>query len=121
MTQTNQDTGRQGETAAVNYLHKIGYRILKQNYHTHWGEIDIIAIKNKTVTFVEVKARVGTALGKPYEAVNKYKIQRLMRPIKLYLLQNNYKDYKLSLDVISIVLNVDHTIKEFKHFINVNN
>lgn len=117
----NRVVGVTGEKIASEYLIKNGYQILRQNYYTHWGEIDIIAVKSKTVTFVEVKTRVGTALGKPYEAVNKFKIQKLMRSINLFLLQNNYKDYKLSLDVISIVLSENRVIEKLKHYINIDN
>ena len=115
----NLDIGKIGENLAQEFLQKKGYEILKQNFHTRWGEIDIIALKETKLSFFEVKTRRNESFGKPFEAVNSTKVRRLMRPIQYFLLQNNYKNYKLSLDVISIVLNSDLTVKSLKHFENV--
>lgn len=116
MTRYQKDVGHRGEIEAIIYLHKKGYQILEQNFYTRWGEIDIVAKKNKTITFFEVKTRIGNSKGKPYESVNAGKIRRLYRPIQYFLLQKNLKDYKLSLDVMSIELNIDLTVKNVKHF-----
>ena len=119
MTRYKKDLGQRGEIEAITYLHKKGYKIIEQNYQTHWGELDIIALKDKKITFIEVKTRLSENFGKPYEAVNFSKVRKLMRPIQYFLLQKNYKNYKLSLDVISIVLNNDLTVKSLDHFENV--
>ena len=115
----NINIGKTGETIAKQYLNKKGYQILRQNFYTHWGEIDIIGKKDNTVTFFEVKTRTGESKGKPYDSVNAAKIAKLHRSIQYFLLQNNYKNYKLSLDVISIILNSDLKVKNITHFINV--
>ncbi|OGK23323.1 hypothetical protein A3F58_02510 [Candidatus Roizmanbacteria bacterium RIFCSPHIGHO2_12_FULL_37_9b] len=115
----NIDIGKRGESIAKEFLRKKGYQILEQNFYTRWGEIDIIAKKNKTITFFEVKTRIGDNKGKPYESVGPAKIRRLYRPIQYFLLQNNLKNYKLSLDVISIVLNEGLSIEKINHFENV--
>ena len=115
----NRDIGRKGETEAIKYLHAKGYQIIEQNLYTHWGEIDIIAKKDKKLSFIEVKTRTGQNKGKPYDSVTSTKIKHLMRPIRLYLLQNNYKDYKLSLDVISILLKDDLSVHTINHYENV--
>ncbi len=119
MTRYKKDIGQRGETEAILYLHKKGHEILHKNFYTHWGEIDIIAKKDNKIIFFEVKTRVGDKKGKPYESVTANKINRLRRPIQYFLLQNDYKDYKLSLDVISIILNDDLTVNVLKHFENV--
>ncbi len=119
MTLDNQNTGRLGEEIAVSYLKSKGYVILQKNYRSHWGEIDIVAKKNSTLSFVEVKTRKSANYGKPYEAVNLSKVKKLMRPVQYFLLQNNYKEYKLSLDVISIMLSIEGTVDKLKHFKNI--
>ncbi|MBI4225580.1 YraN family protein [Candidatus Roizmanbacteria bacterium] len=116
---SKKDIGRLGEAKAVDFLLNKGYRIIQKNFHSHWGEIDIIAKKDSKVAFIEVKTRIGLLKGKPYESVDKRKLQKLMRPIQFYLLQNHLKDYKLSLDVISIVLNYDLRLDKIIHFENV--
>ena len=66
----NKSLGDQGEEIAVNELEKQGYTIVDRNFRKKYGEIDIIAKKGDTVTFVEVKTRVNTSMGLPREAVN---------------------------------------------------
>ena len=51
--------GRIAETIAVLFLRMKLYTILARRYRNRAGEIDIIAIRNKTIAFVEVKARRG--------------------------------------------------------------
>ena len=49
--------GKNGENIAKNYLKKQGYRIIDTNYKTKIGEIDIVAMKDKVLSFIEVKSR----------------------------------------------------------------
>ncbi|HDH53078.1 MAG TPA: YraN family protein, partial [Nitrospirae bacterium] len=69
--------GQKGEELAVKYLRKKGYKIIKQNYKTKIGEIDIIANDGGTLVFVEVKTRESIAYGMPFEAVNSYKRRKI--------------------------------------------
>ena len=108
--------GRLGEKIALEYLKDKGYKLLEKNFYCHWGEIDLIFKKNDKIIFVEVKTRVGEKKGKPYEAINFYKIQDLKRAINYYLLKKNCFQSKLSLEVMSIILNPDLSLKEIKHF-----
>ena len=49
--------GLWGENKAVEFLKAKNYTILARNYHSRFGEIDIIARKQNTIIFVEVKTR----------------------------------------------------------------
>ena len=60
--------GDWGEQIASNYLETQGYEILARNYHTHHGELDLIATKNKSLCFIEVKTRSNHAYGFGEEA-----------------------------------------------------
>ena len=119
MRLTNLQIGSLGEKIALSYLKKQKHIILETNFHTRWGEIDIICKRNNKVNFVEVKTKVGTSYGQPYEAVNYYKIRDLKRTINFYLLKKNLKNYKLSLDVISIILSQDLKLVSLKYLENV--
>ena len=57
--------GRGGEQRAAQYLTSLGWRILKTNYRTPFGEADIVAQDGDTVVFCEVKARLSGAYGSP--------------------------------------------------------
>ena len=66
----NHELGKEGETRAVEFLWKKGYRILERNFRTKRGEIDIIARNRKEIIFVEVKTRKNLDYGFPSESVN---------------------------------------------------
>lgn len=116
---TNRDVGKVGENMALSFLRNKGYALLSRNYHTRWGEIDLIVEKDRKISFIEVKTRISTTQGKPYESVNQRKLYKLTRPIKHFLLQDRYRNRKLSLDVISIELNQNQSLREIKYFKNV--
>ena len=77
--------GQRGEGLAVEFLKKKGYKIIKQNYKTRIGEIDIIADDGGTLVFVEVKTRESIAYGMPFEAVTRYKKRKIANVALLYL------------------------------------
>ena len=51
------EIGNFGEDFTAKFLKKSGYKILERNYHSRYGEIDIIASKGAVLAFVEVKTR----------------------------------------------------------------
>lgn len=113
----NRTKGAIGELHAILFLKKKGYRILDQNFYVKGGEIDLIAEKpNGSIAFIEVKARQNLLHGMPYESVTKSKLHRLSKSIQFYLLKNDYHKRKLSLEVISIILNPDMTVKHIDHY-----
>jgi len=94
--------GREYEDDAVDFLRAKGFRIRERNYTTRWGEIDIIAEKQGTVYFVEVKGRKEQSWYAPEEAVQRHKQQRVLRAAQWYAQQHTL-DNNLSLSVVSIV------------------
>lgn len=96
----NQIFGKQGESAACRYLKKRGYKILKRNYKTPFGEADIIAFRRGVYAFVEVKARETDAFGLPSEAVTREK-QRRYRAIAQYFCMALGEEVPVRFDVAS--------------------
>lgn len=82
-------TGDAGEDYCVKYMKKHGYKILDRNYRKPYGEIDVVAMKNKVLCFVEVKTRHDGSLTRPYEAVDFRKQQRLIKAAQAYLAEND--------------------------------
>jgi putative endonuclease len=56
--------GKRGETAAAWLLRLKGYRILARDLRIGPGEVDIVALRGRTLAFVEVKARPDADLAK---------------------------------------------------------
>lgn len=102
--------GKKGEILAQNYLKQNGYKIIATNMKNALGEIDIIATKDKTIVFVEVKTRLTRAFGDPSEAVNYFKQKKLRNVATLYLKQHRLLDATCRFDVISIVGDEDFKI-----------
>lgn len=96
--------GKEGEALARVYLAERGYHILHQNWrHSHY-EIDIIALKNETLHFVEVKMRSSKLFGLPEEAVTKKKFQALLQAADEFLYQ--HPQYRhVQYDVLAINTN----------------
>ena len=105
------ETGKNGETIAFQYLRDKGYLILEQNWHNHHQEIDIIATKGNELVIVEVKCRTGTPLVEPYAAVNRNKQNQLIKAANAYIQRKNM-NMETRFDVISITLGqevgIDH-------------
>lgn len=84
--------GNLAEEKGCEYLRQRGYRIIDRNVYNRFGEIDIIALREDVLHFVEVKS------AQSYEqAVNNItpsKLQKLNRTIQFYLqkkkLNNDY-------------------------------
>ncbi|HVK96756.1 MAG TPA: YraN family protein [Flavisolibacter sp.] len=101
---THTDLGKKGEQLAVDYLVQHGYTILHRNWrHSHY-EIDIIALKENLLHFVEVKLRSSNQFGNPEESVSKRKTKFLLQAIEQYLyLHKDVKNFHL--DILSISMN----------------
>lgn len=94
-------SGRMGENIAKDYLVQNGYRILRRNFRSSGGEIDIIAQKDLHLAFVEVKTRKNRNFGLPSDAVDRHKIRKIIQCAKAYLM--TYSDYEdISFDVCEI-------------------
>lgn len=83
----NRLKGRQGEALAETFLEQKGYRILERNFQSPFGEIDLVASHQKTLVFVEVKARRDHSFGFPEESVNRRKKMKLAKLASWYLLR----------------------------------
>ena len=95
------NSGKIGEDAVVIYLENDGYEILERNFHSRWGEIDIIAKKEKCIVFVEVKLRKSEKFAQAAEFVDYHKQNRLRTTASMYLAQHPTK-LQPRFDVIEI-------------------
>jgi putative endonuclease len=104
MQKNNVQKGRMGEKLAKEYLQKKGYLILDTNWRFQHKEIDIIAMINSEVVFVEVKSRKNTDFGQPEEAVDYQKQRHLIDAAEAYIIDKKL-NVSVRFDVISIINN----------------
>ena len=94
--------GREGEDRAAKFLAKRGYRILERNYRTRSGEIDLIALDQGVVVFVEVKTRTSNAFGAPELAVTPQKQRRMLKAALGYMKYRKLHQVPCRFDVVAI-------------------
>lgn len=93
--------GREGEDFAAESLVRDGYVILARNWHSRFGEIDIVAQKGGIIAFVEVKTRAERAMVSPAESVTRSKMTKIIRTALCYL-EENPADLQPRFDVFCI-------------------
>lgn len=99
---SNISFGRRGEDIAADFLKKNNYKVLKKNYRTKLGEIDIVAENRGTICFIEVKSRHSEKFGSPQEAVFRHKQRQISKAALCYLKENRLLDRRARFDVLSI-------------------
>ena len=95
-TSPTQQIGKIGENIAEKFLVKHGFEVLDRNYTKKWGEIDLVALKDNKVYFIEVKSVKRDNLErqrkedldsyKPEDNMHPWKMKRMSHTIQTYLL-----------------------------------
>ncbi|MCC6404992.1 MAG: YraN family protein [Candidatus Yanofskybacteria bacterium] len=98
--------GLSGEEAACHWLVGSGFRILDRNWRRPWGELDIVASKDGTIHFVEVKTARRLVTGfEPFLRANGRKMHKVMRTAQTWLSAHQYSpDTPWQLDIISVIM-----------------
>lgn len=94
--------GKLAEDFAVKLLSDKGYKVIDRNFRSKFGEIDIVAVKDGCLVFVEVKARWSLKFGKPEEAVTPSKLWKIGRTGEYYSLLHPDLPKKLRIDVVAL-------------------
>lgn len=92
--------GRSGEAIAAWWLRLHGWAIVGQRVRTRRGEVDIIARRGSTLTFVEVKTRADAAgLG---SAIDEYRLRRVIDAANSLLPRYGKGAQEIRIDVILV-------------------
>lgn len=109
--------GRYGESLALRFLMRKGYKHVISNYHIRGGEIDLIMEKNGILILVEVKSRWSTTFGLAEESITWRKKQTLLKCIRTFLeTQKKYTPWRLDLIAIDFKSPRQASVK---HFLNI--
>ena len=117
---THNELGKKGEQLAVDFLIEHGYQIVERNYRFDKAEVDIIARKKDILAIVEVKARSTRDFGDPQDFVKPKQIQRLVKAINEYVVENDL-NVEVRFDIVAIVKDgkshaIEHLKDAFYHF-----
>ncbi|WOC31022.1 MULTISPECIES: YraN family protein [Caproicibacterium] len=112
------ESGAFGEAFAAAYLQQHHCKIEKRNYHSRYGEIDVIASNEAHLIFLEVKTRAPGAMVRPLEAVTAAKQRRILKTAQCYLLQFPTQ-LQPRFDVMGILTEPDgHSVRHFTYIKN---
>ncbi len=99
---THNDTGVKGEAIAKRHLEEKGYTILEVNWRCWRAEVDLIASKDSTLIFAEVKTRTGNSYGEPEDFVTYAKQGLMAYAAEEYIYKLEHND-EIRFDIISIL------------------
>ena len=112
--------GTFGEDVAASFLSKKGYKILQRNFKARYGELDIIAIHNKTLVFIEVKTRTSLRFGTPEEAITPRKLHELVQTAQYYVILHPELPTLMRIDVIGIMMDeITEEVQRITHTENI--
>lgn len=110
--------GKWGEDVAAAYLVEKGYVILHRDWKSGHRDLDIVAMQDNTIVFVEVKTLQNTVFAEPEESVDYKKLMNLRRAMSHYM---NY--YHVSsearFDIISVTGSLGSATPHIEHFVDV--
>lgn len=112
--QNKRKIGFFGEELASNFLLSKGYKIVKRNFFTKFGEIDIVALKDKKLFFFEVKLRSRTSLKfLSFEnLISEEKVEKMYSALELFMLKNKkFENYEFDIGLIGITTNLLKAVK----------
>jgi len=104
MPHARQRLGSEGEDLACRELENAGYHIAERNYRSRFGEIDIVAIDEGTVVFVEVKTKTSRDFGDPVDEVTPQKQRQLVSMGEEYYSFRCRPDTQCRFDVVAVDL-----------------
>lgn len=116
---STRNLGLLGEQIASKYLENHGYKILEKNFHSKFGEIDIIAQDKDVLVFVEVKTRWSDNFGLPEESITYWKIRKIIKTADYYKLLHRESPEAMRIDALAIDMSIDGEVKDIRYFKNI--
>lgn len=110
--------GTRAERAAARFLTKLGYRILVRNFTCDLGELDLIALDQRTIVFVEVRSTEEADGSRPAESVDAAKQQRLTRLALYFLQKKRLLGHAARFDVLTVSWPHGQNAPVIEHFKN---
>jgi putative endonuclease len=119
------ELGAAGERLATEHLVRRGFSIIDRNFRTRWGELDIVALHERTIVFCEVKTRVvSTPLGAadvrsrdPLESVHPRKRAQVRRMAARWLVERRDRPLadELRFDAIGVAVDAAGRLLALDH------
>ena len=119
---TAKQLGQWAERQAQQLLNDAAYEILQHNYHSRYGEVDLIAMREQEILFVEVKARGRRAWAGAHEVISASKQVKIYKTALDFLEKHPHlHDFYYRFDVIcfdfnqEIAKNLQHDFSKMQY------
>ena len=96
--------GKEGEEFALDYVKKMGYKVLHKNWRFGKKELDIVTTKNSMLIVFEIKTRFSNYWEEPIDAVQLRKQKNMVEAADAYVEEYDY-DMEVQFDVIGLLYN----------------
>jgi putative endonuclease len=100
------ETGKLGENLACEFLGNNGYSIIERNFRCPGGEADIIAQRQDTLVFVEVRTKTSRQFGSPEESITPTKMDHMRNVAAYYWQSHSNLPESWRIDIIAIEMNI---------------
>ena len=112
--------GSYGERLAAEFLKRQGYTVIEKNYLKNGGELDIVALKDEVVVFIEVKTRYSYVMGEPALAVDLFKQMKIIKGAEGFMSENKrFLNCSFRFDVIEVMPRKTEMINHIKNAFEV--
>lgn len=99
---------------AKDWLEKLDYEILEENWCFKKSEVDLIAYKDERIVFVEVKTRSGNSFGEPEDFVTIAKQKQLELAANEYIYLMDFKG-EIRFDIVAVLFkNSNYTLNHIE-------
>ena len=112
---STKNIGADGEILALKHLKTHGLKLTTKNFHSRFGEIDLIMQESDTTVFVEVKKRTN-GIDDAIESISYSKQKKLIRTAEYYLSKIGY-NHNCRFD--AVVIGKDDEILWLKNIITL--
>ncbi|MFH1370680.1 MAG: YraN family protein [Planctomycetota bacterium] len=110
--------GKWGERQCEKFLKRKGLKTLTRNYACKAGEIDLIMVDNdRSIVFVEVKTRTNEEFAPTESAVNKTKIDKMVKTSRYFLSAHDIDNRPYRFDIVTVTLG-QRGPAEIRHYKN---
>ena len=104
------------ESVEAEYLIRNNYRIIDKNYHSKYGELDLITFYLDEYVFIEVKSITDSSDYSIYQALTKNKLSKVNKTAQHWLRHNKLENSIYRIEFIGIINYPDkYYLEHFKY------
>lgn len=91
------------EDLALRYLQKQNLTLLKRNFRSRFGEIDLIMQDKNTIIFIEVRSRKNNVFLNPIETIDYSKKNKIIKTSQIFMQKTpSSRHFDWRFDVITL-------------------